>query len=413
MTGSLVRPGPLTHGTELNAVYAIARIVAETYDTEAGLDAVFRLSRTIFIFDVVSLFLQSEETGEFEPAYALALGRGRSREADLVWGEPAATEAYRSGQTILRQEDAGPSVEGRERRRDYLGLPMMVHGRCVGGLVFGRFGGPSYPPEHIRLAEFVAWHVGQLLENRRMARRIASLEAQRELARMQDEFISTISHELRTPLGMIKGYVTTLMREDTNWDSETRLEFLEIVDEEADRLRELIDNLLDSSRLETGTLGMTLEPTKLSTIIRDSVSRTQAVYPNMEVEIDIGDDIPVLQADPTRIAQVMDNLLSNANKYAPGSPIAVASDRRDNVVEIGVQDGGPGIPPEHVPHLFERFYRVPEQTSNVRGTGLGLYICRKIIEAHSGEIGVESQEGSGTRIFFTLPIELMEPVQEG
>ncbi len=413
MTGPLVRPGPLTHGTELNAVYAIARIVAETYDTEAGLDAVFRLSRTIFIFDVVSLFLQSEETGEFEPAYALALGRGRSREADLVWGEPAATEAYRSGQTILRQEDAGPSVEGRERRRDYLGLPMMVHGRCVGGLVFGRFGGPSYPPEHIRLAEFVAWHVGQLLENRRMARRIASLEAQRELARMQDEFISTISHELRTPLGMIKGYVTTLMREDTNWDSETRLEFLEIVDEEADRLRELIDNLLDSSRLETGTLGMTLEPTKLSTIIRDSVSRTQAVYPNMEVEIDIGDDIPVLQADPTRIAQVMDNLLSNANKYAPGSQIAVASDRRDNVVEIGVQDGGPGIPPEHVPHLFERFYRVPEQTSNVRGTGLGLYICRKIIEAHSGEIGVESQEGSGTRIFFTLPIEVMQPVPEG
>jgi signal transduction histidine kinase len=212
---------------------------------------------------------------------------------------------------------------------------------------------------------------------------------------------------------MIKGYVTTLMREDTNWDSETRLEFLEIVDEEADRLRELIDNLLDSSRLETGTLGMTLEPTKLSTIIRDSVSRTQAVYPNMEVEIDIGDDIPVLQADPTRIAQVMDNLLSNANKYAPGSQIAVASDRRDNVVEIGVQDGGPGIPPEHVPHLFERFYRVPEQTSNVRGTGLGLYICRKIIEAHSGEIGVESQEGSGTRIFFTLPIEVMEPVPEG
>ena len=413
MTGPLVRPGPLTHGTELNAVYAIARIVAETYDTEAGLDAVFRLSRTIFIFDVVSLFLQKEDTGEFEPAYALALGRGRSREADLVWGEPAATEAYRSGQTILRQEDAGPSVEGRERRRDYLGLPMMVHGRCVGGLVFGRFGGPSYPPEHIRLAEFVAWHVGQLLENRRMARRIASLEAQRELARMQDEFISTISHELRTPLGMIKGYVTTLMREDAKWDSETRLEFLEIVDEEADRLRELIDNLLDSSRLETGTLGMTLEPTKLSTIIRDSVSRTQAVYPDMEVEIEIGDDIPLLQADPTRIAQVMDNLLSNANKYAPGSQIAVASDRRDNVVEIGVQDGGPGIPPEHVPHLFERFYRVPEQTSNVRGTGLGLYICRKIIEAHSGEIGVESQEGSGTRIFFTLPVEVMEPVPEG
>lgn len=412
MTGPLVRPGPLTHGTELNAVYAIARIVAETYDTEAGLDAVFRLSRTIFIFDVVSLFLQNEDTGELEPAYALALGRGRSREADLVWGEPAASEAYRSGQTIIRQEDAGPSVKGRERRRDYLGLPMMVHGRCVGGLVFGRFGGPSYPPEHIRLAEFVAWHVGQLLENRRMARRIATLEAQRELARMQDEFISTISHELRTPLGFIKGYVTTLMREDANWDSESRIEFLEIVDEEADRLRELIDNLLDSSRLETGLLGMTLEPMKMSTLIRDSVSRTESAFPEMELESEVEDGLPTVTGDPTRIAQVLDNLLSNANKYAPGSPVVIRSSATDDAVRIEVEDSGPGIPPEHVPHLFERFYRVPEQSSSVRGTGLGLYICRKIVEAHSGEIGVDSSEGSGTRIFFTLPMEVIEALPE-
>lgn len=412
MTGPLVRPGPLSHGTELNAVYAIARIVAETYDTEAGLDAVFRLSRTIFIFDVVSLFLHNEETGELEPAYALALGRGRSREADLAWGEPAASEAYRSGQTILRQEDAGPSVKGRERRRDYLGLPMMVHGRCVGGLVFGRFGGPSFPPEHIRLAEFVAWHVGQLLENRRMARRIASLEAQRELARMQDEFISTISHELRTPLGFIKGYVTTLMREDASWDTETRREFLEIVDEEADRLRELIDNLLDSSRLETGTLGMTLEPIKLTSLLRDSVSRTKSAYPDMEVRLEVGDELPTLQVDPTRVAQVLDNLLSNAHKYAPQAPVVIRTTSFENQIRIEVEDGGPGIPAEHIPHLFDRFYRVPNNTATVRGTGLGLYICRKIIEAHSGEIGVHSEQGAGTRFYFTLPIHHLQPVPE-
>ena len=412
MTGPLVRPGPLSHGTELNAVYAIARIVAETYDTEAGLDAVFRLSRSIFIFDVVSLFLTNEETGQLEPAYALALGRGRSREADLAWGEPAAIEAYRSGQTILRQEDAGVSVQGRERRRDYLGLPMMVHGRCVGGLVFGRFGGPSYPAEHIRLAEFVAWHVGQLLENRRMARRIATLEAQRELARMQDEFISTISHELRTPLGFIKGYVTTLMRKDAIWEPETRLEFLQIVDEEADRLRELIDNLLDSSRLETGTLGMTREPIMLAGLIRDSVSRTKSAYPEMKLDVELPEDLPSVYVDPTRVAQVIDNLLSNANKYAPNALIRIRSQSDENLVRIEVEDSGPGIAPQHIPHLFERFYRVPEQNSNVRGTGLGLYICRKIIEAHNGEIGVESREGTGTRIYFTLPLLATQPVPE-
>ncbi|MGH2625219.1 MAG: GAF domain-containing protein, partial [Anaerolineales bacterium] len=145
MTAPLVPPGPLTHGTELNAVYAIARIVAETFDTEAGLHAVFRLARTIFIFDVVALYLQREDTGQLEPVFARALGRGRSHEADLAWGEPAAQEAFRTGQTVLRQEDIGPTMQGRERRRDYLGLPMMVGGRCVGGLVFGRFGGPPYP----------------------------------------------------------------------------------------------------------------------------------------------------------------------------------------------------------------------------------------------------------------------------
>ena len=412
MTGPLVPTEPLTYGTELNAVYAIARVVAETYDTEAGLDTVFRLSRTIFIFDVVSLFLEDEETGELEPSYALALGRGRAREAELAWGEPAAREAFRTGQTVLRQEDSGPGVPTRDRRRDYLGLPMMVGGRCVGGLIFGRFGGPAYPPEHIRLAEFVAWHVGQLLENRRMARRIATLEAQRELARMQDEFISTISHELRTPLGFIKGYVTTLMREDAVWDSDARGEFLRIIDEEADRLRELIDNLLDSSRLETGTLSMTREPTRVGPLIRDTTYRTQSAYPDMELRLEIPEELPVLHVDSTRISQVLDNLLSNANKYAPGTPVTLRVALEPSRLRIDVQDQGPGIPPEHIPHLFQRFYRVPDTQRSVRGTGLGLYICRKIVEAHGGEIGVDSQAGAGTRFHFTLPIEALEVTHE-
>jgi signal transduction histidine kinase len=402
---------PLTYGTELNAVYAIARVVAETYDTEAGMDTVFRLSRTIFIFDVVSLFLEDEETGELEPSYALAIGRGRAREAELAWGEPAAREAFRTGQTVLRQEDSGPGIPTRDRRRDYLGLPMMVGGRCVGGLVFGRFGGPAYPAEHIRLGEFVAWHVGQLLENRRMARRIATLEAQRELARMQDEFISTISHELRTPLGFIKGYVTTLMREDAQWDAGARAEFLRIIDEEADRLRELIDNLLDSSRLETGTLGMTREPTRVGPLIRDTTYRTQSAYPDMPLSLEIPDDLPVLHVDSTRISQVLDNLLSNAQKYAPGAPVVLRVGLEPDRLRIDVHDQGPGIPAEHLPHLFQRFYRVPDSQRSVRGTGLGLYICRKIIEAHGGEIGVESKAGTGTRFFFTLPIEPREPVE--
>jgi signal transduction histidine kinase len=403
MTSPLIPTETLTYGTELNAVYAIARIVAETFDTEAGLDAVFRLARTIFIFDTVALYLQNEEGGELEPSYARALGRGRSREEGLAWGEPAAKEAFRLGQTILRKEDAGPSVKERDRRRDYLGLPLLAGGRSVGSLVFGRFGGPSYPAEHIRLAEFVAWHVGQLLENRRLSRRIANLEAQRELTRMQDEFISTISHELRTPLGFIKGYVTTLLREDTTWNAERRKEFLEIIDDEADRLRELIDNLLDSSRLESGTLSMTLEPTKIAPVIRASVHRIKGAHPDISIEMNLPEQLPVLRFDSTRIAQVIDNFLNNASKYAAGSPVVVTTLEMGDTLRISVKDEGPGIPAEHTPHLFERFYRVPS-SNTTRGTGLGLYISRKIIEAHGGEIGVESTMGEGTIFYFDLPI---------
>jgi len=395
---------PLQHGTELNAVYAIARIVAETYDTEAGLDAIFRLARTIFIFDVAALYIQNEDTRELEPAYARALGRGRSQEADLAWGEPAAAEAFRSGETILRKEDRGPGVPGRERRRDYLGLPLMVGGRCVGGLVFGRFGGPPFPPEHIRLAEFVAWHVGQLLETRRLSTRIATLEAQRELARMQDEFIATISHELRTPLGFIKGYVTTLLREDATWDGSTRAEFLHIIDEEAERLRELIDNLLDSSRLETGALRMTLEPARITGTIRDAAARVLSVAPEMPLTLEVSDTLPTLLIDAARIAQVLDNLLGNAHKYAPGSPVTVRAIDQGDSVRVEVRDSGPGIPAEHQPQLFQRFYRVQTGNRTVRGTGLGLYICRKIVEAHGGEIGIESQAGQGTSFYFVLPV---------
>jgi K+-sensing histidine kinase KdpD len=412
MTSPLIPTETLTYGTELNAVYAIARIVAETFDTEAGLDAVFRLARTIFIFDTVALYLQDEDSQELEASYARALGRGRSREEGLTWGEPAAMEAFRLGQTILRKEDAGPSVKERDRRRDYLGLPLMVGGRTVGSLVFGRFGGPSYPPEHIRLAEFVAWHVGQLLENRRLSRRIANLEAQRELTRMQDEFISTISHELRTPLGFIKGYVTTLLREDTTWDAERREEFLRIIDDEADRLRELIDNLLDSSRLESGTLSMTLEPTKIAPVVRASVHRIKGAHPDIEIEMDLPEDLPMLQFDSTRIAQVIDNFLNNASKYAAGSAVKVTARPMNDSLRITVEDEGPGIPAEHRPHLFERFYRVPS-ASTTRGTGLGLYISRKIIEAHGGEIGVESTMGEGTSFYFDLPITEISEQEAG
>lgn len=391
---------------ELEAIYAISRTVSKTVDIEETLDEVTRLARTVFIFDNMVVY-EGMEDGSLEPIFARAIGRGRFREADLAWGEVIANETYQTGKTILRKEELEGHTDERDRTglRYFLGLPLFISHQVVGALVFIRFGGPTYTPEQVNLAEFITVHVAQLLSHRQLVERVADLEAKRRLDNLQDDFIATISHELLTPLGFIKGYATTLLREDTNWEDRTRREFLTIIDEEADRLRELIDNLMDSSRLQAGTLRMSFQPVRLDTLLRDISLRAGSRDDRIKINLDIKTPCRQVEADPARLAQVFDNLLGNAAKYAPNSPVTIRVECQDMQVRITVEDQGPGIAPEHLEHLFKRFYRVPGQNTSVRGTGLGLYICRRIVQAHQGEIRVESKLGQGTKFLIDLPVE--------
>jgi signal transduction histidine kinase len=369
---------------------------------DTALDEIIRISRPVFIFDSMVLYLP-RDSDVLEPTYARVVGRGQSAEADLAWGESLANEVFQKAQTLMRQERLEGWQNNRFSLRYFLGLPLSMADRVMGALVFGRFGGPPYTADQIYLAEFIAAHVAQLLGHQQLVERIASLEAERRLERLQQDFIATISHELNTPLGFIKGYATTLLRDDITWDEVTRREFLTIIDEEADRLRELIDNLLDSSRLQSGTLHMHFQPVRLDSLLRDISLRAHSRNDSLQIGLDIKQSNIRCQADPTRIAQVMENLLSNAAKYAPGSLVNITLEVLSENVHIAVVDHGPGIAPEHIDHIFKRFYRVPEQAASVRGTGLGLYICRQIIRAHGGQITVESRLGEGTTFHIYLP----------
>jgi signal transduction histidine kinase len=393
---------------ELEAIYTISRAVARAVDTEAALDEIIRLVRPVFIFDNFVVYTWRSEEGILDLTFARAIGRGRFREADLAWGEAVAVDAFHSRQTILRREeltDDDPTSRDRTSLRYYLGMPLNLGEEVVGSLVFVRFGGPPYSPDHILLAEFIAVHVAQLLSRHQLVERIARLEAKRQLDNLQDGFMAMVSHELLTPLGFIKGYATTLLRQDTQWDETTRLEFLTIIDEEADRLHELIDNLMDSSRLQAGTLRMSFQPVKLDTFLRDVALRASSREEKLKIDLRININGLQVIADPTRLAQIFDNLLNNAVKYAPGSPITIGLDLDNKMARITLSDQGPGIEPEHLVHLFKRFYRVPGQNTSIRGTGLGLYICKKIIQAHQGEMVVESEPGKGTAFSIYLPTE--------
>ena len=389
---------------ELEAVYAISRTVAEAVHTDPALDEVIQIARPVFIFDNMVLYVKQDDSS-VEPTYARAIGRGRFREAELAWGEFTANDAFQSGKTVIRVEELPEADSDRTSLRYFLGLPLRLGEQVLGSLVFIRFGGPPYTPDQIHLAEFITAHVAQLLGHRKLVERIASLEAQRRLDSLQDDFIATISHELLTPLGFIKGYATTLLRQDTTWDDSTRREFLTIIDEETDRLRELIDNLMDSSRLQAGTMRINAQPVRLEALVRDIALRAGSRDDSLKINLEVEAPGLQIQGDPVRLAQVFENLLGNASKYAPGSPIRIALDVYEDTARIAVEDKGPGIPAEHLQNIFKRFYRVPGNTTSVRGTGLGLYICRQIIQAHNGEIKVESTLGQGTTFYIYLPCD--------
>jgi signal transduction histidine kinase len=220
--------------------------------------------------------------------------------------------------------------------------------------------------------------------------------------RLQDDFVSTISHELRTPLGFIKGYSTSLLRQDTVWDEATQREFLNIIDEEADRLTRLIEDMLESARLQSKTLQFKFSPVRIDALVRDVATRVNTHYPNLKVSFDIDLLTPIL-GDAVRLSQVFENLFSNAVKYAPDSELVITMRSNGDKVRVTFADKGEGIPEDYLPFLFERFYRVPGERT-VTGTGLGLYICKQIVMAHHGNIWVESVLDVGTTFIIELPV---------
>lgn len=391
---------------ELEAVYAISRSFLVHENLESALAEVVRIVRSVLIFDNLVLYISSTD-GLLEPIYAKAIGRGRTREADLAWGELVAQKAFKTKQTVSQIEEINKDSADRINKRYFLGLPVLHGEEPMGSLILIRFGGPPYLSDQIQLAEFIAIHVAQLIDHHRLVERIAKLEAIRRLDSLHDDFIATVSHELLTPLGFIKGYATTLLREDITWNDNDRREFLQIIDDEADRLRELIDNLLDSSRLQTDTLKMTFEPIRLETWLRDITLRASSRNENMEIILDIKTPGLQINADSARLAQVFDNILNNAHKYAKGSQVTISVEQKKDCVHIAVKDEGPGIPAEYLDRIFQRFYRVPEKSNGIRGTGLGLYICRKILQAHQGTIEAESGENEGTTFHIYLPLPVM------
>ena len=232
------------------------------------------------------------------------------------------------------------------------------------------------------------------------------ITADYELDRMKSSLVSTVSHELRTPLAAIKGYATTLLADDVEWDRESQREFLTIISDESDRLSSLVNNLLDLSRIEAGSLMLSRDECDLDEIIQRAASQAQ-LQPGNKLEVQIEANMPKLFADRPRLETVLRNLIENSVKYA-GEHATIHIDvksQSENII-FRVSDDGPGIPEEESQRIFESYYQVNAGLARISGgAGLGLAICQGLIRAHGGEIWVENQE-QGACIVFSIPLSM-------
>ena len=270
---------------------------------------------------------------------------------------------------------------------------------------------------------------------------LTTAEALRQADRMRAELLGTVSHELRSPLAVIKGYAATLLRHERRLSQEERHEYLLAIDGACDRLEVLVNQLLEMSQLETGALELHIAPVNVEHIVREAgISFEERLitggFQEHRIELDIiapSGSLPPVQADPRLLRNAIDILLENALKYSPAGGtiqvrLQIVRDPVDSgtagtgvvtraaagsfplqgardVLIISVEDSGIGIPPEHLDRIFDRFHRVDTRlTREVSGLGLGLSICKRIMELHGGSVWGESTVGEGSTFFVALPV---------
>jgi signal transduction histidine kinase len=355
--------------------------------------------------DSIVVFLYDDSKKQLVPVSVSGCSKEGLREINLDHGGLSVVgKFFETGRTFLRAKKQVAKVVAQFfypgypedcRPESLLCIPMVLNdGTRIGCLLF-----LWAHPNSIFLKDLAFF--------KRAARMIGLFAYKaKTLAQSQEKkhsnLVCTLSHELRTPLTCIKGYATTLLNGGEHWSPDEQREFLKIIDSETNTMKELIDDLLESSMIESGLLSIRKEPVLLQRIVGKAVDDARLRTAKHNIVVSMPADIPVMEADPGRTRQVLDNLLDNAIKYSPdGGLIVIQCNVGEKEVTLSVADEGMGIAPEHLNRLFEKFYRVK---SELAGTGLGLPVAREIVEKQGGRIWARSAPGKGSTFYFTLPL---------
>lgn len=410
--------------SEVSTLYTLAKQVTSSLELNTVLDSIASALKLSINCRACSLFLLDEESQMLEIKAAAGI-KPRWRKARLKMGEGIAGKAVAEAKSLyipdVHQDPIfvpfDPAV------RSLLVVPMISKGKVIGTLCIDDDKPDAFSPDDGQLLAIAAAQAAVAIENaqlyessKKRAEELAkAYDELQTLDRLQKEFVQNVSHELRTPLTFIKGYVELMLEEAMGELNELQQNSLHIVARRADAMTRLINNLLSLQQVEMESL----RPNRVSlaevTRVALESAEAAATQAGIVLKAEIPESLPAVWADRNYLEQVFDNILGNAIKFSPdGGEIVVRIREEGEYLRVAISDTGIGIPNDKLERIFERFYQVNgSPTRRFGGTGLGLALVKKAIEAHGGKIWVESQLGQGSTFFFTLPIWRDEERTEG
>lgn len=390
---------------QLGTLYRVSMEIGAGIDLEPMLRRIVETTAHIMNARGAVVYLQHEETSEFRVAAAHGVELAPTAPAGphLLEGTGPVGKPIFDLRPVRFGGPLDPpfAVPGlSDTARSLLAVPLSQGGHALGVLVaLDRPGGFSSDDQ-----EFMSLFASQISVQIRNSQ---LFEHTKSLDRLKSEFVAVVSHETRTPLTSVKGALELLVDERYFKNNEQQVKLLTIAHANAERMLLLINDILDFSKLESASLPMTIERQRLEPVVRQAAHNLRMLIEErrIQLDLDLPADLPDAMIDPHRIAQVITNLLSNAIKFSPaGGRVEISARPGERALRVAVRDHGDGIASKDVPKLFRKFQQIDSgATRKVGGTGLGLVICKGIVEQHGGQVGVDSEPGQGSTFWFTLP----------
>ena len=395
----------------LDAANRCARALGSSLEIEEAFAAFIRELRGLVPFDRTAIVLADEGAARV----IAAAGAGAETVFPPGSRRPVAgsllDDVRRTGQTVYRKDMADQEYAEEEEFTDLglrcrLAAPLVVGPRTLGMVSVVRVEPDSFTEDEVELVSLLGRFLGSTVQNiRAYEAERATVEELRRLSALRADFVSMVSHELRSPMAAVIGSAKTLHLRWRELTPEQRESFLGLIDHETNRLAELVGDVLDTSRIESGSFSYSFDDVDLSELVQESAAAAQTGQDEVTINANVQRPLPLVRGDRERLRQVITNLIDNAVKYSPsGSKVEVDAFSDNGRISVEVRDHGPGVAPEHQSLIFEKFGRVSGEHAKP-GTGLGLFIARSIAQAHGGTLEVHSAPSEGATFTLVLPVE--------